>query len=294
MARRSLAAPMPRGLLALGLPRVGRRHRRRSLVGRRIRLRDLRRLGGLPSSGGGYGGLGSLGVTISVSCTGRRARRILSSAPASRSASSSSIRFPSCSSSTSRCRASLLRSLVSPPDRVAERLERGPRSTEIASSRDRVRQRLSARVEPRPPHLGGRRGVRAAVGRQARGVLHPGVGAAPGRLPERREQDDRQERAGRCPTPSFPWRRGRSAAPNAAKPRQRRTKRAGIPSQRCSTLSCTTGPGTVSSGGSSPAGAPQLEQKRAPGASSSPQLRHALSWIGDALMAGLFPALQSP
>ena len=85
-----------------------------------------------------------------------------------------------------------------------------------------------------------------------------------------------------------------TAAPNAAKPRQRRTKRAGIPSQRFSTLSCTTGPGTVSSGGSCPAGAPQLEQKRAPGASSSPHLGHALSWIGDALMAGLFPAFQSP
>src|SRR5207344_3299319 len=49
--------------------------------------------GGFPSSGGGYGRFGSFGVTISVSCTGRRARRILSSAPASRSASSSSMRF---------------------------------------------------------------------------------------------------------------------------------------------------------------------------------------------------------
>ena len=81
-------------------------------------------------------------------------------------------------------------------------------------------------------------------------------------------------------------------APNAAKPRQSRTKRAGSPSQRRSTLSCTTGPGTVSSGGRSPAAAPQLEQKRAPGASSAPQLRHALSPIGDALMAGLFPTFQ--
>ena len=82
------------------------------------------------------------------------------------------------------------------------------------------------------------------------------------------------------------------AAPNAAKPRQRRTKRAGSPSQRRSTFSCTTGPGTVSTGGRSLTEVPQLEQKRAPGASSSPQLRHALSSIGDALMLGLFPALE--
>lgn len=37
--------------------------------------------GGLPSSGGGYGPDGSFGVTITVSYTGRRSRRILSSAP---------------------------------------------------------------------------------------------------------------------------------------------------------------------------------------------------------------------
>jgi hypothetical protein len=39
-------------------------------------------------------------------------------------------------------------------------------------------------------------------------------------------------------------------------------------------------------------GAPQLEQKRAPGASSSPQLLHALFGIGDAVTLGLFPRFQ--
>jgi hypothetical protein len=39
---------------------------------------------------------------------------------------------------------------------------------------------------------------------------------------------------------------------------------------------------------------PQLGQKRALGASSSPQLGHALPGIGDALMPGFFPTLQSP
>ena len=96
------------------------------------------------------------------------------------------------------------------------------------------------------------------------------------------------------PHPQLPVANRPIAAPNAAKPRQRRTKRAGSPSQRRSALSWTTGPGTVSSGGISTAAAPQLEQKRAPGASSSPQLRHALSPIGDALMAALFPLFQSP
>jgi hypothetical protein len=69
-------------------------------------------------------------------------------------------------------------------------------------------------------------------------------------------------------------------------------KRTGSPSHLLSTLSCTTGPETVSTGGRSPVGAPQLEQKRAPGASSSPQLLHALFGIGDALTLGLFPRFQ--
>jgi hypothetical protein len=94
------------------------------------------------------------------------------------------------------------------------------------------------------------------------------------------------------PQAQLPVAKSPIAAPTAAKPTQRRTKRAGIPSQRRSALPCTTGPGTVSSGGKSAAGAPQFEQKRAPCASSSPQLRHAPSGIGDALMRGVFPVFQ--
>ena len=166
--------------------------------------------GGFPSSGGGYGGCGSSGVTISVSCTGSRALRILSSAPASRSASSSSTRFVSCSSSTSRSRASRSALCVALPDRLAERLQR-----RLPLGRKRVEPRPRApaeyrRVEPRPPHLGGGRGLRATVGRQPRGVLRPQVGAAAGRLGERGEQDSGDEQRGRCPTPSSRSRRGRS------------------------------------------------------------------------------------
>src|SRR4029079_6094891 len=85
------------------------------------------------------------------------------------------------------------------------------------------------------------------------------------------------------------------AAPKPAKPRQSRAKRAGIPSQRASTRPCTTGPGTVSSAGAASATeVPQLGQKRALEASSSPQLRHSLSLIGDALMPGFLPTLDSP
>jgi hypothetical protein len=53
-----------------------------------------------------------------------------------------------------------------------------------------------------------------------------------------------------------------------------------------------TGPGTVSTAGGSPTKAPQLEQKRAPAASSSPHSGHTLSGIGDAFTVGLFPAVQ--
>src|SRR5947208_688743 len=42
--RRSLAAWFAGALLVLGLARIGRRRRRRALVGRRVRLRNLRRL----------------------------------------------------------------------------------------------------------------------------------------------------------------------------------------------------------------------------------------------------------
>ena len=96
------------------------------------------------------------------------------------------------------------------------------------------------------------------------------------------------------PQAQLPVANSPTEAPSDAKPRHRRTKRAGIPSQRRSTLACATGPGTVSSGGGSLAGVPQFGQKRALGASSSPHLRHALSLIGDALMRGLFPSIQSP
>ncbi len=94
------------------------------------------------------------------------------------------------------------------------------------------------------------------------------------------------------PHTQFPVAKRPIAAPNAAKPRQRRRKRAGSPSQRRSTVSCTTGPGAVSSSGDSLTGAPQPAQKRAPGGSASPQLRHALSSIGDAFMSRLFPLFQ--
>src|SRR6185503_5651926 len=87
----------------------------------------------------------------------------------------------------------LLCGLVPPPDGIAERLER-----RAALDGDRVEPRPGApaaerRIEPRAPHLRGGRSLRAAVGRQARGMLHPGVAVATGRLPERGEQDDRQQ-----------------------------------------------------------------------------------------------------
>ena len=96
------------------------------------------------------------------------------------------------------------------------------------------------------------------------------------------------------PQTQLPVAKSPIAAPSPANPRQRRRKRAGIPSQRASTRPRTTGPGTVSSGGA-PAGStgvPQFGQKRALDASSSPQLLHALPGIGDALMRGLFPMVQ--
>src|SRR4029077_17850505 len=96
------------------------------------------------------------------------------------------------------------------------------------------------------------------------------------------------------PQAQLPVAKSPIAAPKPAKPRQSRAKRAGIPSQRASTRPCTTGPGTVSSAGAASATeGPQLGQKRALEASSSPPLRHSLSLIGDALMPGFLPTLQS-
>ena len=61
------------------------------------------------------------------------------------------------------------------------------------------------------------------------------------------------------PRTQFPVAKRPIAAPDAAKPRQRRTKRAGIPSQCRSTASCTTGPGRSRAAATRLTGAPQLD-----------------------------------
>ena len=150
------------------------------------------------------------GVTITVSCTGRRARRILSSALASRSARSSSRRFVSSSMSTSRCRAS-----GSSPDRRPTPPRPTPgrpdRVDRIESSRDRDRERATV--------LQAARHTSAAVAARARPSRPGGRSAgathlrAAGRLESpargcREEQEDdaqhpspRREEAIDWPTP---------------------------------------------------------------------------------------------
>src|SRR6476660_8636604 len=191
-----------RRLLALGLAGIRRGDRRRPLVGGRVRLRDLSRLGRVALVRGWIRG---------TWLVGRDHDRVLyreTRAPNPLVGAGEPLRelvldaLPLLLELHEALPGLLLGGLVPPPDCIAERLERG-----AALDGDRVEPGPRApaaerRVEPRAPDLRGGRSVRAAVGRQARGMMHPGVGAATGRLPERGEQDDRQQQHDDPPRPT--------------------------------------------------------------------------------------------
>src|SRR5215470_7922908 len=189
-------------LVGLGLAGVGRRDRRRPLVGRRVRLGDLGRLRRVALVRRRIRGTGFVRDDHDrlLYRKTRAANPLVGAGEPLGELVLDALHL--LLELHQPVPGLLLVGLVAAPDGVAERPD--SRAT-LDGDRIEPRPRAPAAehgVELRPPDLGGRRGVCAPVRREARGVSRPGVLAAAGGLRERSEQDDRRQQQDDAPHPA--------------------------------------------------------------------------------------------